>query len=30
MDMITLDSPSPARSRMFCSVQSEPLVQIIG
>ena len=30
MDMMTLLKPSLARSRMFCSVQSEPLVQIIG
>jgi len=30
MDMMTLLSPSLANSRMFRSVHSEPLVQIIG
>ena len=30
MDMMTLLKPSAARAGMFCSVQSEPLVQIMG
>ena len=30
MDMMTLHRPSEARARMFWSVQSEPLVQIMG